>query len=275
MGRLLPDDPRFRRRHRLRLRHSSDGCGAAGGFRRRGRLRHGKGPQRLRRHSRNVLSRPRRPLVDLGKGCRQRQALGRAGGPVHRSGHQRDLRAVHLSRQVLRRGLRHGHSRQDRLPDVLRRHVRVFRRFRKSSQRVVHRLHGEHEGGAFQDRPGLDDPAQGLRHPRVQLHPRGSQLVPRGPQAAFHGFRRIPGRHLRCPGRPHAHRRSSREALHVPRRAGREDQGRRLVATRHGRTSCRCCSCGARCRIPRRAYRPDPRSRRFGELAHGRDHSCN
>ena len=224
MGRLLPDNPRFRRRNRLR--HSSDGCGAAGGFRRCGRLRHGKGPQRLRRHRRNVLARPRRPFVDLGKGCRQRQALGRAGGPVHRPRHQCDLRAFDISRQVLRRGFQDGHRRQDRLPDVLRRHVRVFRRFSKSSQRVVHRLHGEHEGGAFQDRPGLDDAAQGLRYPRVQLHPWGSQLVPRGHQAALNGFRRVSGRHLRCPGQPHAHRRSSREALHVPRRFSGEDQGR-------------------------------------------------
>ena len=235
MGRLLPDNPRLRRRHRLRLRHGSDGCGSAGGFRRCGRLRHGEGPQRLRRHRRHVLSRPRRPLVHLGEGRSQRKALGRAGGPVHRSRHQRDLRTFDISRQVLRRGLQDGHRRQDRLPDVLRRHVRIFRRFSKSSQRVVHRLHGEHEGGAFQDRPGLDDPAQGLRHPRVQLHSWGSQLVPRGPQAAFHGFRRVPGRHLRRPGQPHAHRRSGREALHVARRPCGKDQGRRPLAARHGR----------------------------------------
>lgn len=176
-------------------------------LRRRGRLRTWRSPTA-------ASEQPQRSstfgtdLVDLGKGCRQRQARSEQVAQFT----DRGINAISVLSTYLSKSSDEVSAMvtagkidfQGRSPTPCTRSGDSA----KAANESFTGLHGEHEGGALEDRPGPMTSPGGLRHPRVQLHPRCPQpraarplkllstafgaprASPTMPRATFHAYRR-------------------------------------------------------------------------------------
>ena len=138
--------PRIRQGHRVRTGRRRDRGGQPVRLRRQGGRRAHPGAQDRRRHRADQRQEPDRHRHDLRIGRRPRKTPGRRHAPAHVERHPRPPDARQAPEQDQRRSFRHGLGRQDRLPDLRRRHEGGPRRRRPERRHHVHRRAGQREG---------------------------------------------------------------------------------------------------------------------------------